>query len=96
MTATVVLGPAGDAEVPLGQLPWWFRERHDPAPVPTAIDIFGGEIVPFPKPPRELAERYFRVVGWAEHDRGGHFPAVAEPKLLADRLREAFRPCRES
>jgi hypothetical protein len=25
---------------------------------------------------------------------GGHFPAVAEPPLLADRLREVFRPCR--
>src|SRR5215471_14973543 len=37
-----------------------------------------------------LAERYFRVAGWAEHDRGGHFPAVAEPGLLADRLREVF------
>ena len=83
-------------------LPYW-AYRHapasalpadDPAPVPTAIDIFGGEIVPFPKPPQELAERYFRVAGWAEHDRGGHFPAVAEPGLLADRLREVFRPYR--
>jgi hypothetical protein len=27
---------------------------------------------------------------------GGHFPAVAEPRLLADRLREVFRPCRGS
>ncbi len=68
----------------------------DPPPVPTAIDIFGGEIVPFPKPPRELAERYFRIAGWAEHARGGHFPAVTEPQLLAERLREAFRPCRQA
>ncbi len=42
-----------------------------------AITIFGGERVPFPKPPRELAERYFHVTSWAEHDCGGHFPAVA-------------------
>ncbi len=85
-------------------LPYW-AYRHtpasalpadDPAPAPTAIDIFGGEIVPFPKPPRELAERYFNVAAWAEHGCGGHFPAVAEPQLLADRLREAFRPCRLS
>ena len=85
-------------------LPYW-AYRHapasalpadDPAPVPAAIDIFGGEIVPFPKPPRELAERYFNVAHWAEHDRGGHFPAVAEPGLLAERLREVFRPCRGS
>ena len=85
-------------------LPYW-AYRHaqgsrlpagDPGPVPVAIDVFGGEIVPFPKPPRELAERYFHVSHWAEHDRGGHFPAVAEPQLLADRLREVFRPCRGS
>lgn len=84
-------------------LPYW-AHRHtpasalppdDPAPTPTTVDIFGGEIVPFPKPPRELAERYFNVVAWAEHDRGGHFPAVAEPRLLADRLRAAFRPYRQ-
>src|SRR5215813_8553618 len=62
----------------------------EPAPVPTAVTVFGGERVPFPKPPRELAERYFRVTAWAEHDRGGQFPAVAEPQL-----RDAFRPLRE-
>jgi pimeloyl-ACP methyl ester carboxylesterase len=83
-------------------LPYW-AYRHspgaalaagEPAPVPTAITIFGGERVPFPKPPRELAERYFHVTRWAEHDRGGHFPAVAEPRLLAQALRDAFRPLR--
>ncbi len=84
-------------------LPYW-AYRHtpqsalppdDPAPTPTAIDIFGGEIIPFPKPPRELAERYFNVVHWAEHRCGGHFPAVAEPQLLAERLRAAFQPYRD-
>ena len=84
-------------------LPYW-AYRHtpgsalppdDPPPAPTAIDVFGGEIAPFPKPPRELAERYFNVAGWAEHGRGGHFPAVAEPELLAERLRAAFRPYRD-
>jgi hypothetical protein len=28
----------------------------DPSPIPTAVSIFGGERLPFPKPPRELAE----------------------------------------
>jgi pimeloyl-ACP methyl ester carboxylesterase len=83
-------------------LPYW-AHRHmpasalpadDPPPTPTVIDIFGGEIVPFAKPPRDLAERYFNVTGWAEHGRGGHFPAVAEPRLLAERLHAAFRPYR--
>jgi pimeloyl-ACP methyl ester carboxylesterase len=83
-------------------LPYWAYQHRpasplpadDPTLAPTAIDIFGGERVPFPKPPRELAERYFNLVRWTEHDRGGHFPAVAEPWLLAESLREAFRPYR--
>jgi len=49
---------------------------------------------PFPKPPPELAERYYNVTSWAEHHLGGHFPAVAEPELLAQSLRDAFRPMR--
>ena len=84
-------------------LPYW-TYRHTagavlpidhPPPVRTAINLFGGERVPFPKPPRELAERYFTLTGWAEHDRGGHFPAVAEPALLANILRDFFRPLRQ-
>jgi pimeloyl-ACP methyl ester carboxylesterase len=83
-------------------LPYW-AHRHlpgaalpdgDVSPVPTAISIFGGERVPFPKPPRQLAERYYNVTSWAEHPTGGHFPAVAEPELLARSLRDAFRPMR--
>jgi pimeloyl-ACP methyl ester carboxylesterase len=83
-------------------LPYWAHRQPAggalPAghvsPVPTAISIFGGERVPFPKPPRELAERYYTVTSWAEHSTGGHFPAVAEPELLARSLRDAFRPMR--
>ncbi len=83
-------------------LPYW-AYRHDPgaalpvddpSPVPTAVSIFGGERVPFPKPPRQLAERYYTVTRWAEHRVGGHFPAVAEPHLLAQELRDAFRQAR--
>jgi hypothetical protein len=58
---------------------------------PAALTRWGSSDV---KPPRELAERYFHVTTWAEHDRGGHFPAVAEPQLLADTLRDVFRPLR--
>src|SRR5262249_30539063 len=29
VAAAVVLGPVCDAEIPLGQFPWRFRERHD-------------------------------------------------------------------
>jgi pimeloyl-ACP methyl ester carboxylesterase len=83
-------------------LPYW-AYRHspdaalpadDPSPVPTAVSIFGGERVPFPKPPRELAQRYYTLTRWAEHPVGGHFPAVAEPELLARTLRDVFRGAR--
>jgi pimeloyl-ACP methyl ester carboxylesterase len=84
-------------------LPYWSYRRtadaalpaDDQPPVPTAVSIFGGERVPFPKPPRELATRYYTLTHWAEHSVGGHFPAVAEPELLARTLREVFRSARQ-
>jgi pimeloyl-ACP methyl ester carboxylesterase len=83
-------------------LPYWAYRRatsdhlplDDPPSTPTAVSIFGGERVPFPKPPRELVERYFSLSSWEQYDRGGHFPAVSEPQLLAEALRDAFRPLR--
>ncbi|HUA45371.1 MAG TPA: epoxide hydrolase [Solirubrobacteraceae bacterium] len=83
-------------------LPYWAHSHNrdaalppdDPSPVPTAVSIFGGERIPFPKPPRELAQRYYTLTGWAEHPVGGHFPAVAEPQLLAQTLRDTFRDAR--
>jgi pimeloyl-ACP methyl ester carboxylesterase len=79
-------------------LPYWASQHSvaalpadTPPPVPTAITVFGGERVPFPKPPRELAERYFNIASWSEHQVGGHFPAVAEPEILADEIRRFFR-----
>jgi hypothetical protein len=61
-------------------LPYW-ASRHadaalpadDPSPVPTSVTIFGGERVPFPKPPRELAERYYNVSDWSRTQLGGTF-----------------------
>jgi len=54
----------------------------------------------FPKdlslPPREWAERSFRVERWTEMPRGGHFAAMEEPELLAEDIRAFFRPFRAS
>ena len=83
-------------------LPYWAYQHSpdaalpadDPSSVPTAVSIFGGERVPFPKPPRELAQRYYTLSHWAEHPVGGHFPAVAAPELLARTLRDVLRSAR--
>jgi pimeloyl-ACP methyl ester carboxylesterase len=46
------------------------------------------------RPPRELAEHFFDVARWSVMPRGGHFAALEEPELLAEELREFFRPLR--
>ena len=43
-----------------------------------------------------MSSQTFHVTAWAEYDRGGHFPAVAEPALLAQTLRDVFRPARST
>ena len=50
--------------------------------------------MPFPKPPRELAERYFTLTSWHEYDRGGHFPAMEAPAQLAADLQAFYAPLR--
>ncbi len=65
-----------------------------------AKNVVGSKSVPagfamFPKdlssPPREWAERFFRVVRWTEMPRGGHFAAMEQPDLLAEDIRAFFR-----
>jgi pimeloyl-ACP methyl ester carboxylesterase len=46
--------------------------------------------------PRERAERsYADIRRWTEFPRGGHFLAAEDPGLLAQELREFFRPFRQ-
>jgi pimeloyl-ACP methyl ester carboxylesterase len=57
--------------------------------VPTAVALFRE---PWPK---EWAERvYGDLRRFTEMPRGGHFPAMEEPELLAEDLREFFRAFR--
>ena len=44
--------------------------------------------------PRELAEPFFNVTRWTDMPRGGHYAALEEPQLLAEDIREFFRPLR--
>ncbi|GAB3644168.1 epoxide hydrolase family protein [Spirosoma arcticum] len=71
-------------------------EKSPPKPgkinVPTGVSIFPQDIVPAP---REFAERFYDLQHWVEMPSGGHFAALEEPELLAEDLRNFFRPLRE-
>ena len=75
----------------------YFERFNDPAmwapkprgPVPTAVAVF-----PTDFSVRSLAEKAHHVVRWTEFERGGHFPSLETPDLLADDLREFFRALR--
>jgi microsomal epoxide hydrolase len=59
--------------------------------VPTAYLAFPREIY---RPPRSWAERTFNVQRWTTAARGGHFAALEQPDVLAQDLRDFFRPFR--
>ncbi|WP_158891766.1 epoxide hydrolase family protein [Amycolatopsis anabasis] len=81
-------------------LPYYDAKHHAPADptfveVPTAVALWPGDpIMSNPFPPRSYAERGFNVRRWTEMPCGGHFYASEEPELLAQDLREFFRPLR--
>jgi pimeloyl-ACP methyl ester carboxylesterase len=58
--------------------------------VPTALTLFDREFVDAGTPPREWAERLYDVVRWEVLLRGGHFPALEEPRALATRIAAFF------
>ena len=80
----------------------YFEHRNDPlshktepgsrVTVPTGVAMFPGErelVVP-----REWAERVYEIHRWSEPAAGGHFPAVEQPDVLVEEIREFFRPLR--
>jgi pimeloyl-ACP methyl ester carboxylesterase len=68
---------------------WIGGTRVDPVRVPVGASVFPAEV---PRPSRRwAARRYPDIRYWAEHDRGGHFPALEVPELLIDDLRNFFR-----
>jgi hypothetical protein len=81
---------------------WYSDMRADPDPlrmppgtrieVPTGIAMFPGEAQLLV--PRSFAERCYQLTRWTEPPRGGHFPALEEPELLVEEIREFFRPLR--
>ena len=71
----------------------WTMERDEKVPVPTGVAAFPVEIS---RPPREWGERSYNVQRWTPMPRGGHFAALEEPQLLAEDIREFFRPLRDA
>jgi pimeloyl-ACP methyl ester carboxylesterase len=65
---------------------------NESSTVPTGVAVFPGE--PAALAIRRLVDHTHNIVHWSEFDRGGHFPAMEVPDLLADDLREFFRRLR--
>jgi pimeloyl-ACP methyl ester carboxylesterase len=60
--------------------------------IPVAVSVFPDEVVPAP---RSWAERaYPRLVHYNQLDKGGHFAAWEQPKLLVDEMRAGFKSLR--
>ena len=69
----------------------WSYEPGTGVTVPCALAIFPKEIS---QPPREFAERHLNVQQWTEMPSGGHFAAIEKPQMLADDVKNFFRPLR--
>jgi pimeloyl-ACP methyl ester carboxylesterase len=71
---------------------WITGGEADPVTVPVGASIFPAEV---PRPSRRwAARRYLDIRYWAEHERGGHFPALEVPDLVVGDLRGFFRHLR--
>jgi pimeloyl-ACP methyl ester carboxylesterase len=62
--------------------------------IPVAVSVFPDELYPAP---RSWAERaHPKLIHYNKLDKGGHFAAWEQPKLLSEELRADFRSLRES
>jgi microsomal epoxide hydrolase len=78
----------------------YYARRHGPWPIPEGASVsVPTAYIDFPKeilrPPRSIAERmYSNIQRWTTQDRGGHFAALEQPKVLAEDVRAFFRTLR--
>ena len=62
--------------------------------IPVAVSVFPDELYPAP---RSWAERaYPKLIHYNKVEKGGHFAAWEQPKILSDEVRTGFRPLRKS
>lgn len=79
--------------------PYFARMHRDwPIPAGQTVDVPMG-YVEFPReilrPPRSVAARlYSDIRRWTTQKKGGHFAALEQPEVLANEIREFFRPLR--
>ena len=72
------------------------RPAPEPVSVPQGFASFPG-ITGRLKMPRSYVDEWpENVTHWTDYSTGGHFPAIEEPDLLVDDLREFFRPLRSA
>ena len=70
-------------------------DPHQRVTVPTAVALFGEELVDDGSPPREWAERIYDVVRWRPMPAGGHFAPLEQPGALAADIAEFFDDFRD-
>jgi pimeloyl-ACP methyl ester carboxylesterase len=72
----------------------YWEARHSAAGPPPFVTVPTG-VARYPKEvlrwPRSWVERQCNVVRWEIMERGGHFPAMEQPELFVDDLREYFQ-----
>ena len=77
----------------------YYARMHGPWPVPAGqkVNVATGYAA-FPKeilrPPRALAEQMYNITHWREYPKGGHFAALEQAAVLAQDIRNFFRPMR--
>jgi pimeloyl-ACP methyl ester carboxylesterase len=62
--------------------------------VPTAVSVFPDELYPAPRSWAEQA--YPKLIHYNKVEKGGHFAAWEQPKLLSEEVRAGFRSLRKS
>ena len=72
------------------------RPAPEPVRVPQGFASFPGITGRLKMPRSYVDELPDNVTHWTDYDTGGHFPAIEEPDLLVDDLREFFRPLRSA
>jgi pimeloyl-ACP methyl ester carboxylesterase len=75
---TATAGSSARSESPRGKVP---------CPVPVGVVVLPYDILQSVRP---LAEQDYDIVHWTEFDRGGHFPGLEVPGLLAADIRDFF------